>query len=194
MASFEIAYLPTAKVEGGYSNDLNDAGGETIFGLTRRDYPKFPGWAKVDNYKSLFKPLSAAILKINADEELKSDVADIFKENYWDTFQGDRISNQDIANSVFDTGINMGAETSRIMLQQALNFCNTNGIDYVDITEDGVTGSKTLSILNNHKHIYDVFNTFNLLRGERYLNLMRKNRTQEKFWRSWLSRIKIIFK
>ncbi len=194
MASFEVAYLPTSKIEGGYSNDKDDAGGETIFGLTRRDYPKFSGWAKVDNYKSLYKPSSNAINKINADEELKSDVAEVFKDNYWDTFRGDSLINQDVANSVFDTGINMGAETSRIMLQQALNFCNTNGTDYFDLVEDGIIGSKTLTVLNNHKHIYDVFNTYNILRGERYLNIMRKNRTQEKFWRSWLSRIRIIFK
>lgn len=38
--------------EGGYVNHKNDSGGETIFGLTRKNYPNLKIWLAVDGMKA----------------------------------------------------------------------------------------------------------------------------------------------
>lgn len=39
-------------LEGGYVNDPDDSGGETIFGITRRNYPNLKLWNVVDNTRN----------------------------------------------------------------------------------------------------------------------------------------------
>lgn len=39
-------------LEGGYTNDPDDSGGETIFGITRKNYPNLKLWNIVDNTKN----------------------------------------------------------------------------------------------------------------------------------------------
>ena len=54
-AIFEIAYKISMKLEGYYSNSLNDKGGETVNGISRVYFPEWAGWKIVDELKSKFK-------------------------------------------------------------------------------------------------------------------------------------------
>ena len=38
------------KAEGFYSNDIDDSGGETLYGIARNKNPKWLGWKIVDEY------------------------------------------------------------------------------------------------------------------------------------------------
>jgi len=44
-----LAY--TLDLEGGYSNDIDDAGGETYAGISRNNFPDWYGWTIIDDLK-----------------------------------------------------------------------------------------------------------------------------------------------
>ena len=52
MANFNESFNITLGYEGGYSNDPDDAGGETYKGISRRYHPGWKGWALIDELKS----------------------------------------------------------------------------------------------------------------------------------------------
>lgn len=113
MANFEIAYKRTSKFEGGYVYDPNDNGGETYAGISRRFNPKWPGWKTIDAAKKK----SGFPKNLKTDATLQKQVRDLFRVNYWNPIWGDKISNQGVANEIYDFSVNAGVATS-IKLQQ----------------------------------------------------------------------------
>lgn len=188
MANYLIAEKLTSLKEGGFANDKDDYGGMTINGISYNNWPKWGGWVKVKalvaKYGNNAKLIDAEVKK---DAQLQKMISDFYKSNFWDVNKLDQISSQDIANELFDTGVNMGTGIAAKFLQEALNLCNKGGRLYANITVDGKIGNQTLSTLAKAPQ-QAVLNTLNLLQGERYLNIMRRDETQEKFWQSWLSR------
>ncbi len=101
--SFKQSLSIVLAFEGGYINDPHDPGGETNFGISKKEYPTL-------NIKSL----------------TKDKVADIYKRDYWDKCRCDRL-HPGVALLVFDTAVNMGVHTAIIMLQQ-VSGANPDGI------------------------------------------------------------------
>ena len=109
MAKFEIAYKRTQRFEGGYVNDLKDAGGETYNGISRRANPTWAGWRVVDEQKKL----PNFPKNLNARKSILDDLEfSLYKTNYWDPVWGDLIQNQHVANDMYDTAVNMGTGRS----------------------------------------------------------------------------------
>lgn len=189
MADFNTAFRLTMGHEGGYANDPVDRGGETYKGIARNFWPTWAGWKIVDRVKA-GKPwnLNSALA---AKTDLQKLVQGFYKANFWDINRLDDVSSQQIANELFDIGVNMGTGIAAKFLQEALNLCNRNQSAYPDLIIDGKIGPVTLSTLNSKANAANVFNTLNLLQGERYLNIMRSAPAQERFWNSWLSRVEI---
>lgn len=48
-----LALRKILRWEGGYVNDPDDSGGETIFGISRRSWPNLNLWSLLDEYKSI---------------------------------------------------------------------------------------------------------------------------------------------
>jgi lysozyme family protein len=94
MASFDPAFENTLKWEGCYSCDPDDPGGETKWGITKRDHPG----------------LEIAMLT-------KEQAGEIYRRDYW---HFDSIDSQAVANKVFDLAVNCGPKTATRLLQQAL--------------------------------------------------------------------------
>lgn len=121
MANFDIAFKRTAQFEGGYVYDPDDNGGETYAGISRKANPKWVGWKTID----------AAKKKSNFPKNLKSDiilqtqVKTLYKTNYWNTIWGDKITNQDVANDLYDTGVNMGVAMSIKLAQRQFHMTQT---------------------------------------------------------------------
>jgi len=192
MADFEIAYGETELREGGYVNDPVDKGGETHRGVSRRFNPDWPGWKIVDQLKrdhpNDFKK------HINDSEELARLAKELYRKRYWAPIRGDEIPDQHIANKVFDTGVNQGVGTSVKYLQDGLNLLNRNQKDYKDIKADGKFGEKTLAALNeflaleNEQPDY-LLKAMNVMQATFYLEIMRKDPTQQRFARGWLNRV-----
>lgn len=169
--NFEVAFKATIGHEGGYVNDPVDKGGETNFGISKRAYP---------------------------DEDIKNLTLDRAKELYYKDYWVKQSCHllegyPDIAIEIFDTSVNMGVGRGGKIFQEALNLSNRNRKDFNDIGVDGSIGAKTISAFRSCKKKRMLFNVMNILQGEFYINLMRKNPTYEKYV-GWFDRIQIIKK
>lgn len=192
MADFKKAHEITAKVEGGYANNKADTGGRTYKGIAQNKQPQWKGWPIVMEIVGRVGENAAAInAEAAKNPTLQNLVLDFYKTSQWDVLNLDKISDQRVANELYDTAVNMGINTAGRFLQQALNVCNRNGTLYPDLTVDGVIGSKTIDCFNalslNDK--YMVWKLLNCQQGARYIEICKSNPSQEVFMRSWASRV-----
>lgn len=128
--SFDAAFARTVGIEGGYSNNPNDAGGETIWGIT-------VAVARRHGYSGPMSDMSMQAAR------------DIYRQDYWGLLHLDAIDpiSPAIAAELFDIAVNCGQGVPIPFLQRALNAFNRQGKDYPDVTPDGLAGSATLSAL-----------------------------------------------
>ncbi len=85
------------EMEGGYTLDPNDPGGETKYGISKKAYP------------------SLDIKNLTVDQ-----AKDIYKRDYWEACQCDQLPSA-FAISVFDTAVNQGVGKAQRLLQIALD-------------------------------------------------------------------------
>jgi lysozyme family protein len=182
MANFKTSFEKTSKVEGGYANHPDDKGGETYRGIARKFFPNWGGWPIVDKAKT-----EAGFPKNIPDAELDTYVESFYKAQFWDTLKLDELNNQDIAEELYDTGVNMGTSRAAKIVQEACNLLNNRGKLYADIEVDGIVGKGTIGCINNHPYPDLLFNLLNMLQAERYIEICRKDPSQEVFMRGWLS-------
>lgn len=133
MADFLISYKSTSKNEGGYANDPKDRGGETWKGIARNFFPKWAGWNIIDYYKTFpdFKK------RLAQDDGLELLVQKLYRVEFWDKIKGDEIKNQKIANSIYDSSVNLGVKAAIKLAQRSLG-----------LTETGVMNMQTINKLN----------------------------------------------
>ena len=171
MKVFEKAFQSTIGHEGGYVNDPDDPGGETKFGISKRSYPD-----------------------IDIQELIIEDAQKIYFLDYWKKQSCHLIEDwPDLAMELFDTSVNMGVGRGARIFQEALNLSNRNQRDGKNINVDGAIGAKTISACRANKNKRRLFNIMNILQGEFYINLMRKNEVKEKFV-GWFDRVNILKK
>ncbi|MBI5056985.1 MAG: hypothetical protein HZB61_10265 [Nitrospirae bacterium] len=192
MTPYEKTYAETMGIEGGYSNNPNDFGGETYKGIARKKQPDWYGWEIIDQEKK--NPDFPASLKRNAlIEQL---VKDFYRAHFWNRIWGDRVAalSPDVASEMFDTAVNQGEHWAIIYLQQSLNLLNRNGSLYPDLVEDGSIGEKSITALQMYLQrdpAQMLLLWMNILQGARYVEIMKKSPTQEGFARGWACRITI---
>ena len=190
--TFSVAFANTLKHEGGYVNDPDDPGGETIMGISRRYHPDWNGWSHIDILKSSGKPLGFS-------GPLTGAVKLFYRQEFWNRFSGDEVAalSDKVATELFDTAVNLGLRRASSYLQGALNLLNGNEMYYKDIVEDGFIGPATLRSLENccgpqylshddrEKMLVKVMN---ILQGGHYVRQMRKYPVMEKY-RGWFARV-----
>ena len=171
MSVFDDAFKITIGHEGGYVNDTDDPGGETKFGISKRSYPN----------------IDIAMLTI---DQAKA----IYKKDYWEKQSCHLLEDfPDVAIELFDSSVNMGVGQGGKIFQEALNLSNRNEQDYTNIVVDGAIGAKTISAFRSNKNKRRLYNVMNILQGEFYINLMRKNEVREKYI-GWFDRVNLINK
>lgn len=181
MADFEKVFTETIiPNEGKYSNDKNDSGGETVYGLTRKDDKDWGGWAIVDKYKDKTQ-LPFTTLQMMAKP--------YYKIKYWDFMQLDKFP-QDLAKRLFTIAVNMGRYWAVSFLQRALNVLNHNGKDYPDLVADGLFGAKTLNAVLASKNLPNVLEAVKGLQAQRYVALTEANQNLEDFTNGWFNRMR----
>jgi lysozyme family protein len=114
-----------------------------------------------------------------------------YKTEFWDVLSLDFVSDQKICVEMFDTGVNMGTGVAAVFLQDSLNITNNNAKLYQDLKVDGKIGHVTVGLMNKHPRTADVLKTLNIMQGARYIEICKRNPKQEKFYRSWLSRVSL---
>jgi len=177
--------------EGGYTDDPIDAGGETYKGISRKYHPHWDGWVIVDT----FKLPGWRVSKMAEHEELQRLVRLFYKQTFWNPWLGDFVANisQEVAEEMFDTGVNMGVHRCQKFLQEGLNKLNRAEKLYPNLVEDGKVGSRTLSALKKlpAKDHEVLLKMLNVMQGRHYLAYMSKSEDQERFARGWFSRVSL---
>lgn len=188
MAKFEIAEKITGRNEGGYANNPSDTGGETINGIARNHWPKWDGWKTIDEIKAGLiankKPVNALHINqaIRTNPKFYSLISKFYKQNFWDVLKLDLVNDQQLANSVYDFGVNSGTGRSANFLQKSVNdVCS------IGLIVDGQIGNKTINAVNIHDG-KTIYNHFNKLRENFYRSIAKGSQAQ--FLKSWLSRLK----
>ena len=178
MANFDIAFPPILVHEGGYVNDPDDPGGETYQGIARKMHPDWLGWTIIDLLKkhgsfpvSLHSSDEKEILK-QLDFEVKS----FYYSNFWMKIQGDKLTNQKVADSIFDFAINAGIPVSISLAQSVVNA-----------KPDGVIGPKTIDAINGFDASHFLA-AFTLTKIIRYVAICNKRQISKKYFFGWVVR------
>ena len=162
MADFNGPYEAMILAEGGYrlTNVKNDRGGQTYAGIARTKNPHWPGWAYID--KGEFPPANL--------------VRDFYRAEFWDRIRGDDLASTEVAGMVFDFAVNAGVSVA-VKLAQIV----------AGVTPDGKAGPKTVAALDAVDP--GVFRTnYTLAKIARYVEIVGKDRTQERFLLGWCRR------
>lgn len=191
MADFIKAFNKTDKIEGKYSNDPDDAGGETYRGIARNYHPKWEGWELID----LYKESSAFPSCLEFDHDLDKMVIDFYKGKFWDVNGLDNpVFTQKLAEEMYDSGVNLGTGRIAEILQKSLNYLNRNEKLFTSLKIDGNIGTNTFNALKivMPKDEEVLLKIINVLQGMRYLNYADRKPTQKKYIRGWFThRIKL---
>lgn len=174
MDAFEKALATTLAHEGFFSNDPQDRGGATTWGITEQV-------ARKHGYRGDMKDLPVETAK------------EIYRKSYWDKNRLDEVADyyEPIAAEMFDTGVNMGVSTAGEFLQRAINCLNRNQTLFPDLEVDGIIGSKTINALGKlggSTEKQAVLITLNALQGERYVAICERDPRQEKYYLGWIKR------
>lgn len=161
-------------VEGAYSNNKSDSGGETIWGITLATARRY-------GYNGAMRSMPRAV------------ATRIYKEKYVLEPKIDKLGaiDQRIAYEVFDTGVNCGPEKAVRFLQSGLNALNRQGKDYADIALDGDIGPATLRAFETYLKLRKLegeivlLKILNVLQGAHYLNLAVARQKDEDFIFGW---------
>lgn len=161
--------------EGGYSNDPNDSGGETNFGITI-------AVARAFGYKGSMKDMP------------REWAVRIYKARYWDSMLLDEVyaASPILAEEMFDTGVNLGVSRAGEFLQRSLNALNLQAKLYPDLTVDGRVGPMSVAALNAYlkKRRIDgarvLIRALNSLQGAFYIDLAERRQKDEAYVFGWL--------
>jgi lysozyme family protein len=161
-SSFDQAFEQVIGLEGGYSFDIDDYGGETNWGVSKRSYPEV-------DIKALTKNKAKAIY--NAD--------------YWNRMRLPDVQDREIAAEVFEQGVNLGTSTAITHLQKSLNLVGE------PVAVDGVIGPQTLSAVNNlsPEQKESLLKCLNGFQFGYYAEIAGNSPSQKKFFVGWLKRI-----
>jgi lysozyme family protein len=163
-------------LEGGYANVTGDRGGETYKGISRVNFPNWPGWIIVDKKKPL------KYNQVINDPILDAQVNGFYKKYFWDSLNIDKLPGP-VQGILFDFAINSGNVTAAKAFQKVIR--DTTG---AKIVIDGVIGKGTINAANkaNQKTLFDNFKDYRL---NFYKAIVNRNPTQEKFYDGWINRL-----
>ena len=149
MSDFNLAIAVVLANEGGLVDNPSDPGGLTNFGISQRSYPDV-------DIRNLTRDGAAAI----------------YLRDFW---HYDGVTNQALANKIFDMSVNMGHTAIRI-LQNCLG-----------ITMDGVWGPSTCIAVNAAMGD-SLLNDYRLALSRHYQALVLANPALAQFLHGWLRR------
>lgn len=139
---FFEAVTRTLQHEGGYSDDPDDAGGETNFGISKRSYPY-----------------------INIRNLTVDTARNIYRRDFWEAPGYYGIENCELACKVFDLGVNMGTGRTTRFLQMAANLLGCT------LAVDSIIGPNTLGAINNFRYPSALLMALKYLAAGYYIDL-----------------------
>lgn len=179
MAEFDPAVTYVLENEGVLEENSKDPGGITKYGISLRFLKSLTNPQKY----SLFTPtIHEDDIRYLTPEQAKS----IYKGEFWDHAPFEQLTNQEIANYVFDMSVNMGISPSIKCLQRALwAVSKLKSI----LKDDGILGTNTLYYTNMASNAWSCL--LAALRSERageYRIIVTLHTEQKEFLNGWLER------
>jgi lysozyme family protein len=161
-----------------FTNDPNDRGGPTKYGITQRTLAEYRGHA-----------VSAADVEaLQRDEALA-----IYRDQYVTLPGFDKVATVSpaVAIECIDTGVNMGQQVATVILQRCLNSLNQRGARWPDLRADGDCGPKTLDALRSLLRERGaegqriLLLQLNCMQGSRLISISEADPDQEAFVFGW---------
>ncbi len=149
----------TIKHEGGYVNHPNDPGGETNFGISKRQYPNLD-----------IKNISSTKAKL------------IYFNDYWLKPKANKL-NELTSQVFFESCVNLGRRRATRHLQLAINIINKNKT----LVVDGLIGPNTIKE-SNKLNDKDLARVFLLNKIDFYRVICNKRKKFRDFLLGWLNR------
>lgn len=156
---FDYAVNIVLSDEGGYVNDSKDSGGETKYGISKRSYPN-----------------------VDIASLTREGAKDIYRRDFWEKSNYDKIEDLALATKVFDIGVNVGIHEANFLLQRALRASGRK-----DIKEDGVVGDTDLAVVNASNPLI-LIAAFRSETAGYYRDIVGVKKDQQKFLHDWLNR------
>jgi len=159
------------RIEGGYTDDPKDSGGETNHGITVEV-------ARNNGYTAHIKDMSVDFAR------------SVYLDKYWKPIGGNDLLSlsNDIAAEMMDTGVNMGTSRAVRYLQRSLNTMNKNQTLYPDLEVDGGIGPQTLMALRDYLQTREervLVKCLECLQGAKYITISEHNKKNERFVYGW---------
>ena len=162
MSAFDDALRLTLKYEGGKSDDRDDRGGLTMYGITQAVYNR---WRRG---RGLF---ARPVTEIE-DLELRT----IYRDEYWTAAHCDDLPDQ-LAKCVFDAAVNHGPQRAIKLLQTA-----------VGAGADGRFGPMTRAAVDTSLEQQAITNYLDA-RADFYTEIIERDPTQVRFAHGWDNRV-----
>jgi lysozyme family protein len=164
MLNFDLAISKIFEKEGfdKVTNDSNDRGGLTKWGISQRQFP----YLDIENLTM---------------EEAK----EVYKKYYWAPLGCEYIHSEKIAMELLDFGVNAGPIAAVRCIQKALNLIQ------FPVAIDGRMGPYTVQRINDSSIEYEIA-LLNGLKGFEFVHyyaIVQNDSKQLKFIRGWLARI-----
>jgi len=177
---FQQAIDFVLKHEGGLTNDKDDPGGITNFGISLRF-------------------LENANIDINGDKKIdsldittltKEQAIALYKKEFWDKHNINDIKNLQVAKKLLDMSVNLGANTAIKLFQESVNSICPSYMTHLQ--EDGILGNKTISrvnlLINDLLRPNFLLNVYISKITDHYYNLVLANAKLGKFLKGWMRR------
>ena len=208
MAKAESAIAETFLKEGELTIDNSDTGGFTYLGVAYNAWPKAEFWPElftttvklfndikvqvtVDQLKNLgtSKGKNLGIPKesikiVNTklqSTNFRDRIIKFYKVVFWDEICGDAIMSQNLAESIFDFGVNAGIPTASKIIQKLI------GVDPDGDIGPGTVYTLNCEIIENH---HELFTEFSVKKIDRYHDIVLADTTGKKitYLNGWLNR------
>lgn len=185
MSDFQHAIPVILAHEGGakYTNTPGDKGGPTKFGLSFNRFWQGRDW---EDWPSLAaQGLTLSFPAPRTDEEVRAltqaQAEETYRVCWWDRFGYGRIDDQRCATKVFDMAVNMRRPVAHQLAQRAANDCGAS------LSVDGIFGERTVEAINTTEST-EYLHALCYEHLQRYLAIVRRDPTQEKWLGGWRRR------
>lgn len=187
MASYTLAWNKTSNYEGPkqWSNRVADRGGETYAGVSRLKHPDCPIWVIIDEAKK------SADFPHNLKDNKELDIAvqGLYYHEYWKPFAS--LTNQHLAEVLFDTAVNCGVWQTICFIQFTLNWMDDRAKDVLRV--DGqlgpVTRGELMAVDANPEEADMLIFGVKVARANLYYELIGKHPEQMENRSGWFKRI-----
>jgi lysozyme family protein len=187
MSNFDYALLKLMEIEGGFANNPADAGGMTYKGISRKNFPHWSGWERIDlNIKNIpplmhygsskyFEQVKYLNGLLGYNTKLQEQVQTFYFATYWKPNKLDLVQDKTIAAWTLSAIVN--ADTRGARWAQIAAGVNV----------DGIIGQQTINALNCMTAENFVLRARAAALRHR-LSVIDEHPSQKQFLHTWLSR------